>query len=90
MKVLCPKCKGMVDLHYLEREGGQQTSCPKCKVQITAAYQNSADRETWDIDFERSNSKPPVEKKKKKGWLHYLAYLAIPLLLFIIFLVLKP
>src|SRR5262245_9068999 len=58
MKVLCPRCKQHVDLHYLEKKGDQMSYCTKCKTVVAATYKEDRDRFYWEVYFEKPTRKP--------------------------------
>ena len=63
MKVLCPRCKRHVDLHYLEKKGDQMARCAKCNTVVAATYKEDRDRLYWEVFFEkplRSQDKDPT------------------------------
>src|SRR5215831_2747835 len=64
MKVLCPRCKQRIDLHYLEKKGDQMAHCAKCNTIVAATFKEDRDRLYWEVYFEQP-LRPP--KKKPEG-----------------------
>ncbi len=82
MKVLCPKCKEVITLDYLEKHDEQQSICPRCRVQIYATHNNSEYREQWAVTFEK-----PVPKPRKPLPCVYKVLIIFGVLLILLFII---
>lgn len=62
MKVLCPRCKQIIDLGYLEKKGDQMAHCATCEMTVAATYKKDGVRRYWEVSFET-----PMPKKEPPG-----------------------
>jgi hypothetical protein len=80
MKVLCPVCKQIINLAYLEKKGDQTAYCARCDVTVSASFKKDKDRRYWEVYFEK-----PIYKDKPPGCLKpILIAIALFLLLMLI------
>jgi hypothetical protein len=67
MKVLCPRCKLIIDLDYLEKKGDQMTVCPNCKMVVAATYKKDGVRRSWEVFFETPMPQNNKESRDGRG-----------------------